>query len=427
MTETATRAPLGGSRWNAFPPVTAMTAHQFFAGTAPLLQFVLDSLESIDRDVLAAQIHATLGLGTRETSLPLAAGPDAAPAAREFAAQADTIGREIAAWTGAALDRLLADRTPFPAGPLVVRSHCDGHLLTHPATDLLMGRRGGPVTIQLYNEWLHQMVLLRDALLPFVNWQDVPLRVTPTGLRHVEESRERFLAEVLFRQVRHTSVVRFARSVVTGAGGPDGYGFDTDGGTVLPAVVGASPLTAAKYLLRWAATAPGGEPATYINEIDDYYTAPRTLIETLPGPGAAHALRGRVVAGPVREGIRTARVEVTRGTASASVDLGQALRGHRFASRQGPAAGGDAGPIRPVDGWAVLSADGLAWTEDGDVLVDASGQDDLVVLAVLGTLYPENVVLRRASSDSRQVPSRPEPVTAGKDDPNRVVVDVDQR
>ena len=104
-----------------------------------------------------------------------------------------------------------------------------------------MGSRGGPVTMQLYNEWLHQIVLLRDALLPFTNWQNVPLLVTPTGLRHTESARDSFLTELLVRQIRHTSIVDFARNVVTGTSGPAGYGFDPDGGTVLPAVIGHRP------------------------------------------------------------------------------------------------------------------------------------------------------------------------------------------
>ncbi|WP_307172975.1 hypothetical protein [Streptomyces africanus] len=36
------------------------------------------------------------------------------------------------------------------------------------------------------------------------------------------------------------------------------------------------------------------------------------------------------------------------------------------------------------------------WTRSGDVTLDATGQDDLVVLALLGRLYPENVTLRPA-------------------------------
>ncbi|MGY0062398.1 hypothetical protein ACWY4P_38680 [Streptomyces sp. LZ34] len=419
---TSTTPALGGSRWNTFPAAGTMTAREFFTGAEPLLQGVIDALQSVDREVLDAQIHATLGLGTRETSLPLAIGPDAASATRELAAQAETIGREIASWATEALDRLLTHRTPLPAGPLVVRSHCYGHLLTHPATDLLMGRRGGPVTMQLYNEWLHQMVLLRDALLPFTNWQDVPLLVTPTGLRHTEPARDRFLTELLVRQIRHTSIVDFARHTVTGACGPDGYGFDHDGGTVLPAVVDTPPLAAPRHLLTWRPDPAAGDTATYVAEVQDYYTAPRTLIEHLPpATGTPGPITGRIVADPVVDGTRTARIEVTHvppNGATARVDLGQALRGHRFAHRQDLTTHAEAsGDALTAEVWAVLRALGLVWTEGGDVTVDATAQHNTVVLALLGRLYPDNVVLRRAGH-------RAGPVTAARNGPSGLVIDI---
>ncbi|WP_214416282.1 hypothetical protein [Sphaerisporangium fuscum] len=420
---TETAPVLGGSRWNTFPEASTMTAREFFTGALPLLQGIIDdnALTSADGEVLQAQIRATLGLGTRETSLPLAVGPDSATAAREVGAQAEAIGRVIASWATTALDRLLTEPIPFPAGPLVVRSHCYGHLLTPPAADLLRGRRGGPVTMQLYNEWLHQMVLLRDALLPFTNWQDVPLLVTPSGLRHTEAARDRFLTELLVRQIRHTSIVDFARHVVTGTSGPDGYGFDADGGTALPAVIDAPPLTAPQHLLTWRPDPAVGETATYVAELDDYYAAPRTLIEDLPPAAPVEGpLPFRIVIGPVADGTRTAHIAVAHEGTTACVDLGQALRGHRFAHRHRhrPTTGNaTAGDTRTADVWAALRAPGLVWTEGGDVTLDATGQDDTVVLALLGRLYPENVVLRPAGH-------RAEPVTAGGNGPSRLVIDL---
>ncbi len=278
---------LGGSRWNTFPAAgTVLTAHDFFTATEPLLQGIIDdnALTSADSKVLEDQIRATLALGTRETSLPLAIGPDSASAARELGAQAETIGRELASWATSALERLLISRIPLPAGPLVIRSHCYGHLLTPPAADLFRGRRGGPVTMQLYNEWLHQIVLLRDALVPFTNWQDVPLLITPSGLRHTEPARDAFLTELLVRQIRHTSIVAFARHVVTGTSGPAGYGFEADGGTALPAVLDQPPLTAPRHLLTWRPDPAADETVTYVAELRDYYAAPRTLVEHLPPP-----------------------------------------------------------------------------------------------------------------------------------------------
>ncbi|MFS0695571.1 hypothetical protein [Streptomyces nitrosporeus] len=396
---------LGGNRWNTFPAAgTTLTARDFFTATEPLLQGIIDdnALTSADSEVLEDQIRATLALGTRETSLPLPLGPDSASAARELGAQAEAIGQELVSWSTEALERLLTGPVPLPAGPLVVRSHCYGHLLTPPAADLLRGRRGGPVTMQLYNEWLHQIVLLRDALLPFTNWQDVPLLITPTGLRHTEPARDAFLTELLVRQIRHTSIVAFARKVVTGASGPAGYGFDAGGGTALPAVLGQPPLTAPRHLLTWRPDPAVGEVATYVPEVQDYYAAPRTLVEDLPpATTTSGPLTARTLTAPVADGARTARIEVTHDGTTAHVDLGQALRGHRFTQREGPAAGDASGT---ADAWSALRAPGLVWTQSGDVALVATGQDDLVVLALLGRLYPENVVLRPAGRPAALMP-----------------------
>ncbi|WP_210590141.1 hypothetical protein [Streptomyces sp. GESEQ-35] len=393
---------LGDSRWNTFPAAGAtLTARDFFTATEPLLQGIIDdnALTSADSEVLEDQIRAALALGTRETSLPLAIGPDSASATRELGTQAETIGQELASWSTEALERLLTDPVPLPAGPLVVRSHCYGHLLTPPAADLLRRRRGGPVTMQLYNEWLHQIVLLRDALLPFTNWQDVPLLITPTGLRHIEPARDAFLTELLVRQIRHTSIVAFARNVVTGTSGPAGYGFEAGGGTALPAVLDRPPLTAPRHLLTWRPNPAVDETATYVAEVQDCYAAPRTLVDDLPpATTTSGPLSARTVTEPVADGTRTAGIEITHDGTTARVDLGQALRGHRCAHRPGPAAGdahSDAAP-RTAAVWSALRTPGLVWTEAGDVTLDATGQDDLVVLALLGRLYPENVTLRPA-------------------------------
>ncbi|SCK49317.1 MULTISPECIES: hypothetical protein [unclassified Streptomyces] len=410
---------LGGSRWNTFPGAgTTLTAREFFTATEPLLQGIIDdnALTSADSEVLEDQIRAALALGTRETSLPLSLGPDSAPAARELGAQAETIGQELASWSTEALERLLTDPVPLPAGPLVVRSHCYGHLLTPPAADLLRGRRGGPVTMQLYNEWLHQMILLRDALLAFTNWQDVPLLITPTGLRHTEPARDAFLTELLVRQIRHTSIVVFARNVVTGTSGPAGYGFEAGGGTALPAVLDQPPLTAPRHLLTWRPDPAAGEAATYVPSVRDYYAAPRTLVEDLPpATTASGPLSARTVTAPFADGTRTARIEVTHDGTTTHVDLGQALRGHRFIQREDPAAGDASGT---ADAWSALRAPGLVWTQSGDVTLDATGQDDLVVLALLGRLYPENVTLRPVGRSAART-------TADGTGPSRLVTLVD--
>lgn len=390
-------APLGGSRWHTFPEHGTLTARRFATAAEPLLQGVIDAgaLGPADLPVLDEQIHATLALGTRETALPLTPGPDSPRATRELAAQARAIGREIAAWSTAALRRLLTDPVPLPAGPLVVRSHCYGHLLTPAAADLLLRHRGGPVTMQLYNEWLHQMVLLRDALLPFTNWQDVPVLIGPTGLRHTEDGRDTFLTELLVRQIRHSGIVAHARRTLTGTAGPAGYGFDHDGGTVLPAVLDSPPATAPRYLLTWRPDPAVRHTATYLPDPADYDAAPRTPLDQLPPHTPATAprtLTGRVTAGPVHDGVRTARIAVTHDGTTAHADLGQALRGHRFAHRRTPGPTGTA--PRPVAAWDLLRAPQLVQAGDTGGTVDTTGLDGLTVLALLGRSYPRAVVLR---------------------------------
>lgn len=40
-----------------------------------------------------------------------------------------------------------------------------------------MGPKGSPEIMQLFNEYLHQLILLRDALMPFENWEEVPIMI----------------------------------------------------------------------------------------------------------------------------------------------------------------------------------------------------------------------------------------------------------
>lgn len=265
------------------------------------------------------------------------------------------------------------------------------------------------------------MVLLRDALLPFTNWQDVPLLITPTGLRHAEPARDAFLTELLVRQIRHAGIVDFARHVVTGTSGPAGYGFETGRGTALPAVLDQPPLTAPRHLLTWRTDPAADDSVTYVAEVQDYYAAPRTLVEDLPPANTASGpLTARTGTGPVAGGTRTARIEVTHDGTTAHVDLGQALRGHRFAHRSDPAAGDahtDAAP-RTATVWSALRAPGLVWTQAGDVTLDATGQDDLVVLALLGRLYPENMTLHPAGHSAART-------TTDGTGPSRLVTVVD--
>ena len=53
--------------------------------------------------------------------------------------------------------------------------------------------------MQVYNEWLHQIILLRDFLLPFENFEDVKFEVkagAAEGTRPIEGIRSQLLMQL---------------------------------------------------------------------------------------------------------------------------------------------------------------------------------------------------------------------------------------
>ncbi len=211
--------------------------------------------EQVRRDLLAG-LAASLATDGRESVLGVEhferTGDDRR---RELARQARVIGSGITN---------LAEQTTVPVGGVVLRSNCEGHVWTPAAAAHLTGTPHAPVVMQLYNEWLHQLVLLRDALLPFRNWEQVRLRVDEHGLRRIEDPRRAFLADYLTRSPRHDAVVRFAASSVSEVRIPQrAYGFRVEDGMALSSVVTGSPLHSPRGLLDWS-DAADGEPTAFV-------------------------------------------------------------------------------------------------------------------------------------------------------------------
>jgi hypothetical protein len=398
-----------GASWDL--PRQALTARQIVESLDTLFEAVCLRLgPEVDREPLLQSMAATLAIAGREACLPLAILAFADPVRRELTSQAARIGRTLAAWAAeanrarVALDLVGREKL----GTLELRSRCDGHLWTEKATSILTGGRGGPVVMQLYNEWLHQMVLLRDALLPFENWEQVPLPLALhggfRGLRGLEPARDRFLAEFLTRILPHASVVDFARSLFepTGTRGTarDGalYGFQAESGLVLPAVVGRDDVYSAPGgLLTWhparIASPPTGRTLAFRYAFADYLSAPRSLIGP-PSDDVPLRDEAAIVAEPADEdGVRL-RLELTTGQRSYRVDLGQCLRGQRFAYRPvaDAAVAAAASDVVSHDIGAVLGQAGLVTAHDGIHLLPTDG-DAVLTLALLGKIYPENTVL----------------------------------
>ncbi|RAW12795.1 hypothetical protein DC345_21130 [Paenibacillus taichungensis] len=388
-----------------------------------LLEAILVQLgEPIDGNpsVLLDSLQANLAISGDLSSLPL--GPLALKdkAGVEITAQAARIGEQLVLWAREinSEKRALAQYGPETLGELEFRSHCYGHTLIPEAIAQVWGPAGGPKVMQLYNEYLHQFVLLRDALLPFANWEQVPFEVKEhtqfKGLRFLEPARKIFLTQLLGKELTHKAIVQYAQSVVSSGLTSAGYGFQYSLGTVFPAGLGESAGTASRYLLKWHPVQTIETEDTqdlvaisFEYEYDDYYAAPRR--EAGAGiPGSKDHLRvaeanidspsvARLL--PNTDSDRTTvRFSLEREGHAFTVDLGQLFRGHRFSYRpeqnnhsKDTAVERTSTSIHQVAD--ILSHPGLVTNTDAGVHFISTGGNELVQWALLGKLYPENVVL----------------------------------
>lgn len=369
--------------------------------------------------VLLDSLQANLAISGDLSSLPL--GPLALKdkAGVEITAQAARIGEQLVLWAREinSEKRALTQYGAETLGELEFRSHCYGHTLIPEAIAQVWGPAGGPRVMQLYNEYLHQFVLLRDALLPFANWEQVPFEVKEhtqfKGLRFLEPARKVFITQLLGKELTHKAIVQYAQSVLSSGLTSAGYGFQYPLGTILPAALGESAGEAARYLLKWHPVQTIKTEGTQIvaisfeYEYDDYYAAPRNEAGTgIPAskdqldisedhsdlPSIARLL-------PNTESDRTTlRFSLEKEGQASTVDLGQLFRGHRFSYRpernnhsKDAAVKRTSTSIHPVAD--ILSHSGLVTSTDDGIHVIKTGGNELVQWTLLGKLYPENVVL----------------------------------
>ncbi|MEC0329079.1 hypothetical protein NYE69_18280 [Paenibacillus sp. FSL R5-0527] len=410
--------------WNL--PAGIYRAKEIVMELDKMLEAMLVQLgEPVNSDpaVLLDSLQANLAISGRVSSLPL--GPLALEdkAGAEITAQAVRIGEQLVSWAREinAGKKTLAKYGPETLGKLEFRSHCYGHALIPEAIAQVWGPFGGPRVMQIYNEYLHQFVLLRDALLPFANWEEVPFEVKEyaefKGLRFLEPAREIFLTQLLGKKLTHKSMVQYAQSVVSSGLTKAGYGFQYRLGTVLPAGLGEQAGTAARYLLKWhpvqTIAADGADETqelaavSFDYEYEDYYAAPRneagkgTPVNKEEGlaysgehydePAIARLLPNR------RDDRTTLRFSLKMEGREFAVDLGQLFRGQRFLYRPHGSDNPDTAAAKRNSLSRHLAADilshsGLVTNTDGIHFIPTGG-NELVLWALLGKLYPENVVL----------------------------------
>ncbi|KAL8941767.1 MAG: hypothetical protein Q9216_002052 [Gyalolechia sp. 2 TL-2023] len=402
---------------------------QLIESVAPLLDSLITQLGR-DRPgavsshaILIGGLRSCLAISGRESTLPM--GEDAQVSGEstrtEMASQAEKIGSLLVRWASDA-------SSPDAKGPQIsIRSSCEGHVWTRDAANLLFGPRSNGNMMQVYNEWLHQIVLLRDGLLPFENFEEVPLLVNPgaaQGTRSLEEIRPKFLMQILAARVKRTTLIDVAK-VLTAPNLPSGgYGFQYAGGIIMP----VSLLTGgSSILLRHVpAVMDDSEHRELLLDYEnkDYFSVPREVINA-PDEVVQSAtslsgyekspLNAKLVSSslslekPLRIGpsprVRYAKLCGTfEGGTHFSVDLGQITRGLQYAYRISPSVsdmGIEQAALGPLSynvhkSSSVLSLPNLVTSDpqsNGFRLHVIHAGNAVVRMALLGKLYPENIVL----------------------------------
>lgn len=396
------------------------TPRQLVEGFAPLLDAVVLRLGNDPPDTKPARVRlldnvaANLATDTREATLRLPEPLDISR--REINQQANRIGKSLVRW---ALESSAESFDP----EMYLRSPCEGHLLIPSNVNLMFGDRSQPHLMQLFNEYMHQMVLLRDALLPFQNYEEVliPVDRKARGIRHLEPARSQFLVELLTKHATQRGVVSYAKALLapgllhtTSAG----YGFQYAHGTVLPAFLAAGPTPL--HLLQYipAKLNPDATDTLFDCQFQDYYSAPRVEIpagtqtpasdlRSFPPRKETQVQNASVglVGSSAEKELRQleVRFELDDGKCVA-VDLGQIARGHRYSYlAQSGSTDTDQStstipsailhdPIRVLE----AASTGLFTAKEGGIHVIPTG-DSIIALALLGRLYPENTILLPAN------------------------------
>lgn len=388
---------LKGKPWGL--PAGEYTPRQIVEASAPLLETVIHHLgpspfgEPPAREQLIDNLASNLALNTREASITI---PTNDPSRIEMAGQAVKIGKKIIDYV-----RNVTDVSYDPE--YVVRSPCEGHLLKPHVSYLMFGPRSLRHLMQIYNEYLHQMVLLRDSLLPFDNFEDVIIPITAEsgrkrGMRHTEDIRSGYLAEIMTKQVTQRSTIKFAQFLLApNLSSANSIGFQYKYGTVVPAFLAGGT---SGRLLRYVPSVvdDSRKETVFHNSLLDYYTAPRSNLDTTSTSSDAQVVEASVVPeGDGDEKSLNLVIEYSDGKSS-KIDVGQSARGYRYANFVKGNVSAEANSAN--EGVEVHSARSLLVESGSGLLVPPKGvhvvqvASKIELFAVLGKIYPDNVVVK---------------------------------
>ncbi|KAL3462225.1 hypothetical protein BJX64DRAFT_288556 [Aspergillus heterothallicus] len=417
-------------------PPGVYNIHQLVVRTSPLLDAIVARLGPdtargpAARDILIDGLQASLATTGRESTFPLTPSPQDRTRT-EIIIQAHRIAKTLIGYVRDTPFREVSPR-------LQIRSPCEGHLWTPAVAALLTGPRGNAQLLEVYNEWLHRMILLRDSLLPFENFADVPIVIPDSssrGIRDFEEARKLFLVQCMTGAVQHQAIVDLAKIFTSRSLARGGYGFQYAHGLVLPAFLSGSNSI---HLLRYHPARLDDSSVDLLLDYEhkEYVNAPRTVLQNseneenvksltkwnlsslLPFDSCALQSSSIAIDSTHHDSHRRiVRLQLTLESGICiAVDLGQIARGRRYAYEL-QVNGGSSKPngIAPktngveVKGLPrtlvhkvadILSQPGLVISprmrrDQSNAIHVIPVADPIIKLALLGKLYPENVILVR--------------------------------
>ena len=375
--------------WNDFAGGRAVDPATFVAAASTLLESAVAAAGGAEaaRTDFIAGLEASMSTSGPYATLRLDAGLADQGVRGELRENAVAVSEMI-------LD--LVRSTSGTPGVTDIHSSCVGYAWTPPVVERLINGSGMHAARNLYNEWLWQLVLLRDALIPFTDPSQVRVLADAGGLTRLQEARDWFAVQVMTRRIAHAAIVRFAAEAVTGGHAEGAYGFQHEGAVVLPPVALGGELLGPAYLLSRHEGTLVAEDTVYFVQGQEDGEPTNTLSVPARAIGDVEVvgLTDRLVPGPPGpRATRTLSLVVGFDGHEWTADRGRALRGHRYAAR--PADPGGSRPAAAtVDAWsgcAVLRQDGEVAVPEGGVI--PTGGQRALTLALLGRLRPGNVVL----------------------------------
>ncbi|KAH6695622.1 hypothetical protein F5X68DRAFT_219983 [Plectosphaerella plurivora] len=394
-------------------PPGVYSVRQLVLSLSPLLDSIVFRLgndapgDIPARTLLIDGLAASLATSGRESTLPLGHSDGVRG---ELSRQANRIAKTIV--------HTVREATPSPAPDdnVNIRSPCEGHTWTPAVASLLLGPRSSAELMHLYNEWLHRLILLRDALLPFENFDEVPLVASPEGrgIRAVEEQRKLFLVHCLTGNIPNAALVDLAKVFTSPGLSRGGYAFQYAQGVVLPAFISGS---SSAHLLRYHATKFQCQADRLFEyEHRSYIDVPRTEVAAGEGEKGLKASRPETVEASLvfedgsHPDARVVKLKLELGSGECvAVDLGQIARGRRYAYKPGSQGKENVTSNGSEDGVVVHRATDLLSLPSLVVSPRAKGgkqrlhvvhaANEVVKLALLGKLYPENVIIGGQGDD----------------------------